>query len=237
MFYPRVIAHRCGGGLAPENTLSGLLIAARIGCRGVEFDAMLDADGVPVLMHDETLERTTSGCGPVGEARHDELARLDAGIRHHHAFSGEPIPTLKQALNACAELGLWANVEIKPSAGREAETGREVARLASGFDRILLSSFSSVSLNEAALAAARLPRALLIESLDDWRLAVSEVVVQAVHVAAKSATLAGLQPLHAAGISVACYTVNDRDVAQRLFSMGVRAIFTDRPDRWPASEM
>ena len=79
MIYPRIIAHRCGGALAPENTLAGLRVAARLGCRGVEFDAMLAADGVPVLIHDETLERTTSGLGRVTDSESAQLIRLDAG--------------------------------------------------------------------------------------------------------------------------------------------------------------
>ena len=95
MIYPRIIAHRCGGALAPENTLAGLRLAARLGCGGVEFDTMLAADGVPVLMHDETLERTTSGCGRVADLDSISLARFDAGSRHHPAFAAEPVPTLE----------------------------------------------------------------------------------------------------------------------------------------------
>lgn len=125
---PRVFAHRCGGALAPENTLAGLRIAAQLGCRAVEFDVMLSADGSPWLMHDETLERTTDGVGRLGETRDVDLARLDAGCRHHPAFRGEALPTLAAAAALCRQLGLLANVEIKPAAGCEAQTGEVVAR-------------------------------------------------------------------------------------------------------------
>ncbi|MDP3036273.1 MAG: glycerophosphodiester phosphodiesterase family protein, partial [Rhodocyclaceae bacterium] len=88
--YPRIIAHRCGGALAPENSLAGLAIAARLGCRAVEFDVMLTADGVPLLIHDETLRRTTTGRGRVAEMTLAEIRRFDAGGPHHAAFAVAP---------------------------------------------------------------------------------------------------------------------------------------------------
>jgi hypothetical protein len=171
VIHPRIIAHRCGGALAPENTLAGLRLAACIGCKGVEFDAMLAADGVPVLIHDETLERTTTGRGRVAALDSATLIRLDAGIRHHPAFVGEPLPTLDVALRLCAALGLWANVEIKPAAGLEAETGRVVARhAAAATGGLLLSSFSSLALRAAAEEVG-LPAARLAGRGDPCRLA------------------------------------------------------------------
>jgi len=239
MIYPRIIAHRCGGALAPENTLAGLHIAVRLGCRGVEFDAMLAADGVPVLIHDETLERTTTGRGRVADTSSVQLARLDAGTRHHPAFAVEPVPTLEEALRRCAALGLWANVEIKPSAGQEAETGRAVARLAAAaHGKLLLSSFSSIALRAAAGEAAQLPRAMLVQAIaPDWRERVAEVEACALHCAAGELTAANLAAVRAAGFPLACYTVNRRDDAERLFAMGVSAVFTDRPDLWAETEM
>ena len=112
---PKVFAHRCGGALAPENTLAGLRIAAVAGFQAVEFDVMLSADGSPWVIHDESLARTTSGSGPVCAAPDTLLASLDAGIHHHRAFAGEPLPSLSAIANLCRELGLQANVEIKPA--------------------------------------------------------------------------------------------------------------------------
>jgi glycerophosphoryl diester phosphodiesterase len=239
MIYPRIIAHRCGGALAPENTLAGLRVAKRLGCRGVEFDAMLAADGVPVLIHDETLERTTSGRGRVADTTSAELARLDAGSRHHPAFTVEPVPTLDEALRLCAALGLWANVEIKPSAGQEAETGRAVARLAAAATgKLLLSSFSLEALCAAADEAAQLPRAVLVEAIAaDWGERIAEAGACALHCAARTLTAEAIEAVRAAGLPLACYTVNRRDDAERLFAMGVSAVFTDRPDLWLAADM
>ncbi len=238
MRYPRIIAHRCGGALAPENTLAGLRIAARLGCRGVEFDAMLSRDGIPVLIHDERLERTTGAQGAVADSPVADLRRCDAGARHHPAFAGESLPTLAEALAVCRELGLWANVEIKPSVGRDAATGSGVALIAREFDDIVLSSFSMEALLAAAGGAGNLPRALLVESNSgDWLDKLRQVGAQALHVARHLLTAEVIRPLLDAEIPVAAYTVNRREEAERLFALGVSGVFTDRPDHWLADEM
>ncbi|MDP2821495.1 MAG: glycerophosphodiester phosphodiesterase [Sulfuritalea sp.] len=239
MIYPRIIAHRCGGALAPENTLAGLRLAARLGCRGVEFDAMLAADGVPVLIHDETLERTTSGRGRVAAASSTQIAQLDAGGRHHPAFAGEPAPTLDAALRLCAALGLWANVEIKPSAGQEAATGRAVARhAATAPGNLLLSSFSPEALSAAAAEAPQLPRAVLVKAIPaDWRERMAASAALALHSSARALSAETAHAVRDAGFPLACYTVNRREDAERLFALGVSAVFTDRPDLWVAAEM
>ncbi len=239
MIYPRVIAHRGGGALTPENTLAGLRLAARLGCRGVEFDTQLAADGLPVLMHDRTLQRTTSGRGRVMATGSGALARLDAGRRHHPAFAGEPLPMLDAALRLCAALGLWANVEIKPGPGQDAETGRVVARLAAAVGgQLLLSSFSSAALCAAAAEAGGLPRALLVKAIPpDWRERLAQTGALALHAAARGLDPAALRAVRDAGFPLACYTVNRREDAERLFAMGACAVFTDRPDLWPPVEM
>lgn len=237
--YPRIIAHRCGGALAPENTLAGLRLAARLGCRGVEFDAMLAADGVPVLIHDETLDRTTDGSGRVCDRDSAEISRRDAGCRHHAAFAGEPVPTLEAALRLCAELGLWANVEIKPARGAEDVTGRIVARQ-SAFARgdVLLSSFSPMALCAARAEAGDLPRALLVGDIpQDWRQRLDEVGAVALHAAASGLVPGTVSAIRAAGWTLACYTLNQREIAERLLELGVVAVFTDRPDQWMPGEM
>lgn len=242
--YPRIIAHRGGGALAPENTLAGLRIAHRLGCRGVEFDVMLTADEIPVLMHDETLERTTDGHGALAAVTAAELACLDAGARHNPAFAGERAPTFCAALALCAELGLWVNAEIKPAAGAEVATGRAVARtvverafpLAPG--RLVFSSFSMPALRAAREIAPGVPRALLCETLPkDFRAQLAACAATALHVAARSITPALLAPICNSGIPVACYTVNNRATAARLFAMGVAAVFSDRIDLWQPAEM
>jgi glycerophosphoryl diester phosphodiesterase len=200
---------------------------------------MLDADGVPVVIHDETLERTTSGHGRVAETNSDQLLRLDAGGRHHRAFAVEPLPTLDQVLALCAELGLWANVEIKPSTGLDVETGRVVARhVAAATGALLLSSFSTVALCAAASGAPRVPRAVLVEAIPaDWRARLAETGALALHSSACALTADALRAVRAEGVALACYTVNRRDEAESLLAAGVSAVFTDRPDLWLPAEM
>jgi glycerophosphoryl diester phosphodiesterase len=244
LHYPRIIAHRGGGALAPENTLAGMRIAQRMGCRGVEFDVALTADGVPILMHDATLDRTTNGTGFVAAKTAAEVARLDAGGKHHRAFAVEPAPTFRAALQACAQLGLWANVEIKPTPGTEAETGRMAASTVAAHAAahpaaaIVLSSFSVPALRQAMQVAPAIPRALLTESIPaDWREQLAAAGASALHTAAQGISAARIAPLCNSGALLACYTVNDRATADALFAVGVSAIFTDRIDLWTPQEM
>ncbi|MBU0602597.1 MAG: glycerophosphodiester phosphodiesterase [Gammaproteobacteria bacterium] len=231
--YPLWIAHRGGGGAAPENTLAALRTGAAAGFRMVEFDVMLSRDGVPVLMHDETLDRTTNGQGNVNSRDCAELERLDAGSRHGAAFAGERIPTLATALDTLLSLGLAANIEIKPAAGFERETGEVAARLVAArwpgtAVPPLLSSFSQVALAAAREEAPGLPRGLLFDDVpDDWpaQLAAHEAV--SLHCNEAALDDATLRALRAAGVPVLCYTVNDGVRAQALIAAGVAGLFTD----------
>lgn len=225
----RLIAHRCGGAMAPENTLAGLRAAAARGFRAVEFDVMLSADGTPVLIHDETLERTTNGAGWVCATPDSVLRRLDAG-------GGEPVPTLAEALALCRCLGLMANVEIKPAAGFEALTGTVAARCVAerwgdAADSPLLSSFSPLALDAARRVAPALPRGLLFDRPPpDWVERLAALEAATLNCAAGELSDAVLLEAAARGVPVLCYTVNDAALAERLFARGVAAVFTDRLD-------
>jgi len=228
--YPRIIAHRCGGTLAPENTLAGLRVAAGLGIEGVEFDVMLSRDGVPVLMHDETLERTTDGRGRVADHDLAELKRL-----HVRPDAGERIPTLAEAWQLCAELGLWANIEIKPAAGQERATGTAIGRFLESRrwrdGAGVVSSFAEEALLAFAQEAPDIPRALLVREIPaDWQARLARTGCTALHCAAREAIPERLAEALAAGVPVACYTINSREAGERLLAAGVAAIFTDRPD-------
>lgn len=236
--YPRHIAHRCGGALAPENTLAGLQIAARLGFRAVEFDVMLSADGQALVIHDETLERTTDGQGCVAQQSWAQLADLDAGQRHHRAFAGEPLATFEQMLQGCQTLGLAANVEIKPATGHDEATGRKVAQIAAEFvaagklkaSLILLSSFSEAALYASHVLAPQFMKALLVEKIPmDWAARLQRLGGQALHCDAAQLSVEQIKAVTAA-VPLACYTVNQVLDAECLFAQGVTAIFTDRLD-------
>ncbi|RQS05699.1 glycerophosphodiester phosphodiesterase [Burkholderia sp. Bp9002] len=235
--YPRVVAHRGGGTLAPENTLAALAEGARRGHAMVEFDAKLSADDVTFLLHDDTVDRTSNGHGLAAAMRYAELAALDAGAWFDARFAGERMPTLEAAAAHCIALGLAANVEIKPCPGRERETGRRVAADAAVYWRgaalpPLLSSFSFDALQHAREAAPDLPRGMLYEAVpDDWRAQVVDAL-GCVSLHADHTRLDGplVRAIKAAGLRILVYTVNDLERARQLVSWGVDAVCTDRID-------
>ena len=236
--YPLWIAHRGAGKLAPENTLAAFRVGAAHGYRAFECDVKLSADGVSFLLHDATLERTTSGFGTAGVRSWSELSRLDAGGWHSRGFAGEPLPTLEATARYCVRNRHALNIEIKPTPGDAQRTGRivalEAARLWAGRAvPPLLSSFDAEALEAARLAAPDLPRALLLDTLrDGWfeqAQALGCVAVVTNH-ALMDAALIGR--LHGAGLRALAYTVNEAAEAQRLMGLGVDGMITDAVDRF-----
>lgn len=235
--YPPLFAHRLGGALAPENTLAGLELAAALGVRAVECDVKLSADGVPFLLHDDTLERTTDGAGAARDWDWDALARLDAGMRHHRAFAGERLPTLEQLAAACRRHDIRVNLEIKPCPGRERETGAAVAqaaaRLWQGVEPApLLSSFEIDALYAARDAEPALPRALLLDEWDDdWLALLQGCGAVALHANAEVLNAERVAAVRGAGYAMMAYTVNDAAQARQLRDWGVDMLCSDRPER------
>ncbi|MBV9891056.1 MAG: glycerophosphodiester phosphodiesterase [Rhizobacter sp.] len=237
--YPRWIAHRGAGKLAPENTLAAFRVGAAHGFRAFECDVKLAADGVPFLLHDTTLERTTSGRGVAAALPWSELSRLDAGGWHGSIWASEPIPSFAAIARFCLRNAFALNVEIKPSPGSERETGRVVAATAAALwtgatTPPLLSSFRLDALDGARDGAAALPRALLLDSLrsgwlDDAR-ALGCVAVVFNHTIVDAALLASVR---GAGLRACVYTVNDPGEAHRLAALGIDGIITDAVDRFP----
>ena len=236
--YPLWIAHRGAGKLAPENTLAAFRLGAAHGYRAFECDAKLSADGVPFLLHDSTLARTTSGQGLAGEKAWAELSRLDAGGWHTRAYAGEPPPSLEGIAQFCRGNGYALNIEIKPSPGRETETGqvvaREAQRLWAGAEvPPLLSSFRPDALQAALEACPDLPRALLLDTLRAGWLDEAQALGCAAIVTAYPLMDALLvAQLHGVGMRALVYTVNDPAEVQRLCAFGIDGIITDAVDRF-----
>jgi len=236
--YPMWIAHRGAGKLAPENTLAAFRVGAAHGYRAFECDVKLSADGVPFLLHDATLQRTTPERGVAGERSWAELSRLDAGGWHSRAYAGEPLPSFEAIARYVQRNGFALNVEIKPTPGLEDETGRVVAlearRLWAGQALApLLSSFEPTALSAALDAAPELPRALLLDDLrrgwfDEAR-ALDCVAVVTDHGLMDAARI---NQLHDAGLYALCYTVNEPAEAKRLLALGIDGLITDAVDRF-----
>jgi glycerophosphoryl diester phosphodiesterase len=236
--YPAWVAHRGAGKLAPENTLAAFRLGASHGYRMFECDAKLSADGVPFLMHDATLDRTTSGSGIGGDCAWSQLSQLDAGGWHSRAYAGEPLCTLENLARWCLANRHFLNIEIKPTPGTERRTGevvaREAARLWQGSTPPLLTSFEREALEGARAAAPQLPRGLLLDTLPaDWLQAALALGCQAVvcnHVLWDATTVAQAKQ---AGLRCLSYTVNDERAAERLRALGTDAIITDAVDLFP----
>jgi glycerophosphoryl diester phosphodiesterase len=236
--YPRWVAHRGAGRLAPENTLAAFRVGASHGYRAFECDVKLSADGVPFLLHDATLQRTTSGHGRAADLSWSELSRLDAGAWHSRAFAGEPPASLEGVAAFCLANGHALNIEIKPTPGSEAETGRVVAEQATRLWRgaalpPLFSSFQPAALAAARAAALDIPRALLLDDLRSGWLDEAKALGCVAVVTGYPVMDAGVRAqLHAAGMRALVYTVNDPAEAERLAVIGIDAIITDAVDRF-----
>lgn len=234
--YPRWIAHRGAGQLAPENTLAAFRLGARHGYRMFECDVKLSCDDVPFLLHDSTLERTSNGHGTAGDLPWHALAQLDAGRWHSPAFAGEPLPTLEAMARFCLDNDYRLNIEIKPTPGTEQHTGAVVARQAARLWAQaavppLLTSFAPAALQGALAAAAELPRGLLLDALWtgwlDSALSLGCVAVVCKHTLWDAASVAQAKR---AGLRCLSYTVNDEETARRLIGLGIDGLITDRVD-------
>ncbi len=201
-----------------------------------ECDAKLSADGLPFLLHDSTLERTTSGSGVAGDLPWDALSQLDAGGWHSRAHAGEPLPSLENLARFCLRNGYHLNIEIKPTPGTEPDTGTAVANAAAalwGNAAVppLLSSFRPESLQAAQAAQPQLPRALLLDTLwTGWletALTLDCVAVVCNHALWDRSSVTQAK---SAGLRCLAYTVNDEWAAERLWDLGLDGIITDRVD-------
>ncbi|MDP2374039.1 glycerophosphodiester phosphodiesterase family protein [Reyranella sp.] len=219
---PKVIGHRGAAAYAPENTLASFREARRRGATWVEIDVKLTADGVPIVMHDESLKRTTG------------IDRLVTATSR--AQLPKDVPTFEEAIACFAELGLGCNVEIKPCQGREVETARvtvETLRRCwpASLPPPLLSSFKAASLVAARDAAPEFARAILLGRIEEnWRTRTQEVGAVGVNTNGAKLTAPQAVDIRKAGYALSVYTIDDGDVAKALIGMGVDCIITDAPD-------
>ncbi len=232
--FPRLIAHRGGGTLAPENTLAAMKVGLDLGYRAVEFDVKLSADGVAILMHDPVLGRTVPGSGDVQSLCYDEIASLDAGSWHSARFAGEPIPRFTDIAAWLQGQGMQANVEIKPCPGREHETGKIIGGLCRDLwlfadSKPLVSSFSLEALRAARAVAPGLALGLLVKNVETLHFGLLEdLQCVALHCHHASISADQVKALHDRGVRVLTYTVNDVDRARTLLGWGVDGLFTDQ---------
>jgi len=241
-------AHRGAAGLAPENTLAAFRMAIELGADAAELDLQVTKDGVVVVIHDDTVERTTDGRGPIGDLTLADIKRLDAGAKFGAAFRGERVPTLRELIDLVKAGGnrrFRLNLEIKFAEGREglpADLEERVLAVLSetGFlDRVITQSFHHASAAKMKRLAPSVPAGLLVgqrRQPADPVAAVREhrVDYYAPHYSLVTPDL--MRTLHQAGIPVVTWTVNDPSDMLRLIAMGLGALpgdgmISDYPDR------
>ncbi len=229
-----IIAHRGASALAPENTLAAFKKASEIGATWVEFDVMLAADGEVVVIHDETLNRTTNGSGLVADFPYTYLATLDAGSWFDPVFKNEKIPTLRDVLLLLQQYQLNANIEIKPALGHEIKTVKKIHEVIEACWRApeapLVSSFSLAVQHEIKKYFSTISRAFLMDEWNaEWKKILDELDCKLIGVNQAILDAERIQEIKAAGNVLLSYTVDDPAHARKLFSLGVDAIFSNCP--------
>jgi len=207
--------------------MAAFSLAADSAVDGIECDVHLSADGVPVVIHDETLERTSDGHGPVGKLTLAELRRLDAGGWFGREWLGEMIPTLEELL-AWTGSEIRVNIEIKSSGA-----GLAVLDLLQEWPaaRVLVSSFDHRLLAAMRRESPCLPLGFLCESRL-WRRSLSRAIdcaAESFHPRVDRLSSAMLRACHAAGMKVYPWTVDRPDTMRRLLRRGVDGWFTNEP--------
>lgn len=226
-----IAAHR-GGAEAPENTLEAMRLAIDGPAAFVETDVQLTSDGVPVLMHDWTIDRTTDGTGPLWAHTWQEVQRLDAGSWFGPEFAGARVPSLEQFLAVLAPSGKQALLELKGSWTRaQVRTVLDLLADAGVEHRVVLASFSLTTLQYLRDAADHIPRAIISRKVSGDP-AVLAAACGAIAIITSRAFLVGdpgaVDRIHAAGLGVLAYTLNNEDSWTVALSLGVDGFITDQ---------
>jgi glycerophosphoryl diester phosphodiesterase len=237
MSRPQIFAHRGAKAVAPENTLPAFQRALAMGVAGIELDVHCSKDGKLVVIHDESLDRTTRGSGKVGEYTAAELANIDAGRPFHADFAGVGIPTLDEVFDLVGNR-CQVNVEIKsddPNGGDQAEPLIAMIAARNLYDQVIVSSFNPPSLIKMRALAPKVRLGLLYYLplpaflRDAWFSPI--IQPEAIHPYHRLINADLMAWANARGCAVNTWTVNDVTEARRLAELGVNVIMSDVPDQ------
>lgn len=222
------VGHRGASAYAPENTVESFAEAIRMGARGVEFDLRITADGVPVVLHDETVNRTTSGEGRVAEMTLDQVLGLDAGSWKGQRFAGTRIPMLWEAILA---IGPFARPVIELKAPLPWDLLIAALRKYDLETEALVISFEHRWLGEVRKHSRDVPLGLLS---DRWSPELPGFArgldAEALLMHTDALGTSQIAAAEAQGLEVWCWTANDVGIVAACAAMGVTGIITDRPD-------
>ena len=227
-----VIAHRGASGTAPENTLPAFRRAEELGADMIELDVQLTRDGHPVVIHDRTLDRTTSGRGAVRRRTLKEISGLDAGAWFGRAFADTRVPTLDQVF---ATVAIPINVELK-AAGDDRLERRvlDTVTRAGALERVIFSSFDAASLARLRALSGDADLAVLWAGRSVARAIAlaGRVGARSLHLRTSRGVTSAIAAGHAAGLAVRVWTVNAPAEFARLTDAGADGVFTDYPERF-----
>ncbi len=230
-----VQGHRGASAVAPENTLAAFRAAAEQGATWVELDVALLADGTLVVIHDDTIDRTTSGQGSLGDLTWPDLAGMDAGSWFDPRYAGERLSTLEQVIALLGELGLSANVEIKQHAHhRSLDQLIDAVRAAIAKRRpqteIMISSFDPECLKAMARLEPELEMAMLwVEPPLDWEARLAAIPATTIHLNYKALSIGFLEQARDRNIKVRAWTSNDPAELYSFWRAGLTGVITDDP--------
>lgn len=229
-----IYAHRGARAHAPENTLLAFALAFDLGADAIECDVQITADGALVIFHDDTLNRTTNGRGPVAPRTLAELRALDAGL-------GQRIPTLDEVLALCAARGRTVNLEVKaatPEAALATAVAMEPVLAALDDVRRAQTLVSSFELSAVAELKRRLPwlRVAMLYGGREWRgrdlvTPTRALGAEAVHPGEELVTPSLVERAHQQGLRVNVWTANHWSTFRRMLACGVDGVFTDYSER------
>lgn len=235
-----VIAHRGASAYAPENTHSSFKLAIDMEAEMIELDVLLSKDGIPVVIHDEKLKRTTSGKGKVKDYNLSELKYLDTGSWFDPEFQGEPFPTLEEVLSYTKDR-IAVNIEIKTEAVTDevndgiVEKTLEIVKRTGTEDQVIFSSFDYRVMRHLEELAPDMPKAILYEKRQSKRKLPSELVneykVDAFNCSYKQLSDKWIEDLNSHNIPFNIYTVDDESKMKELIQKGAAGIFSNKPDK------
>ena len=230
-----VQAHRGASTVAPENTLAAFRAAAGQGAQWVELDVALLGDGTLVVIHDDSVDRTSSGTGSLGALTRSNLARLDAGSWFGASFAGERIPTLEETLKTLGEVDLNANVEIKQHSHHKSLDQLTWAVQTALYTRaphtqIMISSFDAQALAAMHKLEPELEMAMLWSEVPaDWQLQLDAIPAKTIHLHYKALSIGLLEEAGRRGVKVRAWTCNQPEVLASFWAAGLAGVITDNP--------
>ncbi|MFD1635966.1 glycerophosphodiester phosphodiesterase [Evansella tamaricis] len=230
-----IFAHRGAAGTHPENTMASFEAALKAGADGIELDVQLTSDNVPVIIHDETVNRTTDGEGWIKDLTYEEISKLDAGTWFDSSFNKASIPTLDQVLDWVKPTRLLLNIELKNGVVRYSNLEKIILDLINKYemkDRVIISSFNHYSLVEMHQLDPEVETAILfMEGIyEPWKYAKS-IGAKGLHCFLPVAVPELLIGAAQAEMPVRPFTVNDDNHMENLIKAGCPAIITDWPEK------